>query len=64
MCTRMQGKGAMTPQGTEPDLSVSVWESLERACVDSGLPQGQGRWQQQSGEAQPADINPLGESHH
>ena len=40
--TRTQEKGAMTPQETELDLAVSVWESLEEAWVDSGLPWGQG----------------------
>ena len=42
VCTRTQEKGAMTPQETELDLAVSVWESLEEAWVDSGLPWGQG----------------------
>ena len=32
----------MTPQETEPDLPVSVQESLAEAEVDSGLPQCQG----------------------
>ena len=27
----------MTPQETEPDLPVSVWESLAEVWVDSGL---------------------------
>ena len=40
--TRTQEKGAVTPQETEPDLPVSVQESLVEASVDSGLPQGQG----------------------
>ena len=34
--TRTQEKGAVTPQETEPDLPVSVWESLAEAWVDSG----------------------------
>ena len=32
----------MTPQETEPDLPVSVQESLAKAWADSGLLQGQG----------------------
>ena len=32
----------MTPQETEPDLPVSVQESLAETCVDSGLLPGQG----------------------
>ena len=40
--TRTQEKGAMTPQETEPDLPVSVWESLAEAWVNSAVPQGQG----------------------
>jgi len=27
VCNRVQGKGAMTPQKSEPNLPVSVWES-------------------------------------
>ena len=42
MCTRAQEKGAVTPQETEPDLPVSVQESLVEAWVCSGLLQGQG----------------------
>ena len=38
--TRIQEKGAVTPQETEPDLPVGVQESLEEAQVNSGLPQG------------------------
>ena len=40
--TRTQGRGAATPQETEPDLLMSVWESLADAWVDSGLPLDQG----------------------
>ena len=40
--TKTQEKGAVTPQETEPDLAVSIWEFLEEAWVDSGLPWGQG----------------------
>ena len=32
----------MTPQETDPDLPVSVQESLVEACVGSGLLQGWG----------------------
>ena len=41
-CTRIQNKGAVTPQETEPDLPVSVQEALVEEWVNSGLPQGQG----------------------
>ena len=37
---RTQEKGAMTPQDTDPDLPVSVQESLEETWVSSGLQQG------------------------
>ena len=30
MCTRCQEKGAVTPQETDPDLSVSVWSLWQR----------------------------------
>ena len=40
--TTTQEKGAVTPQETEPDLPVSVQESLAEVWVDSGLPWGQG----------------------
>ena len=42
VCTRIQEKGAVTPQETEPDLPVRVQESLAEAWSDSGLLQGQG----------------------
>ena len=46
--TRTQVKGAATPQEAEPDLPVfgSLWQRC--GWVDSGLPKGQGQWQQQS----------------
>ena len=40
--TRSQEKRAESPQETEPDLPVSVQESLAEVWVDSGLPQTQG----------------------
>ncbi len=40
--TRTQEKGAVTPQETDPDLPMSVQESLAEAWVSSGLLQGQG----------------------
>ena len=40
--TRTQEKGAVTPEETEPDLTVSVWESPVEVWVNSGLPWGQG----------------------
>ena len=36
--------GAVTPQETDPDLPVSVQESLMEAWVSSGLLQGLGYW--------------------
>ena len=36
-CTRTQEKGAVTLQETDPDLPVSVQESLVEAWVCSGL---------------------------
>ena len=41
-CTKTQEKGAVTQQETDPDLPVSVQESLAEACVRSGILQGQG----------------------
>ena len=46
-CIRTKKKGAVTPQETEPDLPVSVQESLE-ALVDRGLPWGKGHQIQES----------------
>ena len=37
VCTRIQEKGAVTPQETEPDLPVSVQVSPAEGWVDSGL---------------------------
>ena len=43
MCTRIQEKGAVTPQETDPDLPMGVQESPEAvAWVSSGLLQGWG----------------------
>ena len=50
--TRIQEKGAVSPQETEPDLPVCAWGSLVKAWVDSGLLQGQQPWLRQSWEAQ------------
>ena len=44
MCTRTQEKGAVTPQETDPDLPITVQESLVEACVKRGLLQGWGHW--------------------
>ena len=38
--TRTQEKGAVTPQEADPDLLVSVQESLAEAWVGGGLLQG------------------------
>ena len=40
--TRTQEKGAGTPQETDPDLPMSVQESLVEAWVGGGLLQGWG----------------------
>ena len=42
MHTRSQEKGAVTPQETDPDLPMSVQESLAVVWVSGGLLQGQG----------------------
>ena len=42
VCTRTQGREAVTPQKTDPNLPVSVQESPVEAGVGSGLLQGQG----------------------
>ena len=42
LCTRTQEKGAVTPQETDPDLPVSVQESLVEAWVSGGLLQSWG----------------------
>ena len=47
VCTRTQKKGAVTLQETEPDLPVSVQESLE-ASAGRGLPWRKGHWIQES----------------
>ena len=46
--TRTQEKGAMAPHEADPDLPVSVQESLVVAWVHGGLRQGTGRWVWQS----------------
>ena len=38
----MQEKGAVTPKETDPDLPMSVQESLAETWVINGLLQGQG----------------------
>ena len=40
--TRTQKKGAVTPQKTDPDLPMSVQESLVEAWVGGGLLHGRG----------------------
>ena len=42
--TRTQEKGAVTPQETDSDLSMSIQESPAEVCVSSGLLQGWGHW--------------------
>ena len=42
LCTRTQEKGAVSPQETDPDLTVSVQESPWEAWVGGGLLQGLG----------------------
>ena len=60
--TRTQAKGSVTPQGTEPDVPVSVGESPEEVRVGSGLPREQGHQQQQSWEVT-LGVSPLGDRH-
>ena len=45
--TKTQKKGAMTPQEIDPDLPVSVQESLAEVWVKGSLLQGRGHWVQQ-----------------
>ena len=40
--TRTQEKGSVTPKETDPDLPMSVQESLAEAWISGGLLQGQG----------------------
>ena len=40
LCTRTQGKGAVTPKETDTNFSVSVQESPVEVWVGSGLLQG------------------------
>ena len=40
--TRTQDKGEVTPQETDPDLPMSVQESLAEVWVSGGLLQGRG----------------------
>ena len=51
MHTRTQGKRAVTPLETEPNLPVCVGGSLGEVWVGSGLLQGQGHRKQQFWEA-------------
>ena len=51
MHTRSQGKRAVTPQETEPNLPVCVGGSLAEAWVGNGLPWEQGHRKQQFWEA-------------
>ena len=60
--TRIQGKGAVIPQETEPDLPSSVGGSLVKVWVSSGSPWGWGHWQQQSWKV-PLGVTPLGGFH-
>jgi len=46
--TKTQGKGAVTPQETDPDLPASVGGSPVEAWVSKFSPQGRRHWQQQS----------------
>ena len=57
-CSRTQEKGAVTPQETDPDLPVSVQESLEEAWAGSGLLQVRGN------ECASACMGPLEGGHH
>ena len=57
-----QGKGAVIPQETEPDLPAGVEGSSAEAWGGSGSPQGQGNWQQQFWEV-PIGVGPTGRRH-
>ena len=46
VCIRTQGKGAVTPEETEPDLPASFEGSPAEAGDGCGSPCGQGHWQQ------------------
>ena len=54
----------MTPQETEADLPVNVWEALEKAWVHNGPAAGSGHWQLRSWESRSAGPSPLGGDHH
>ena len=56
--TKTQGKGAVTPQETEPDLPAGVGE----AWINSGSPWGLGHCQQQSYKRS-LDISPPRDCH-
>ena len=58
MCARTQGKGAVTRQETESDLSADIGGFPMVAWVGSGLLQGDEYWQQQSWEI-PLGVSPL-----
>ena len=47
VCSRTQEKGAVIPQKTDPNLTVSVQESPREVWVSDGLLQGQGCWVRQ-----------------
>ena len=56
--TRTQEKEAVTPQGTDPDLTMNVKESPAEAWVSGGLRQGWGT------ECSSACMGPFEEGHH
>ena len=56
--TRIQEKGAVTPQETDPDLPISVQESLAEAWVSSDL------LQVRATECSSACMGPLEGGHH
>ena len=58
VCARTQGKGAVTRQETESDLSADIGGFPMVAWVGSGLLQGDEYWQQQSWEI-PLGVSPL-----
>ena len=58
VCTRTQEKGAVTPLETDPDMPMSVQESLEEAKVSSGLHRVGGT------ECSSACIGPFEGGHH
>ena len=63
LCTKTRGKGAVTSQETEPDLSPNFGGSPVEMCIGNGSPRGQGHRQQQSWKRS-LGVDPLGGRHY